>query len=84
MPNDKTYTITIKIKDKSQSGGNEKTKICVIDFDATGNTPVPIDSNGNPLKVAKGYTGHADNIILEGFDDENPSWVKIGGKWYYI
>jgi len=82
MPSDKKYTITIKIKEKGS--GTEKTKLCIVDYDTNGTTPGPIDKNGKPLAADPTYSSASDDKVLEGLDDKNPTWVKIGGIWYRI
>lgn len=55
---------------------------CKISFKKKTDDPVVKDATGNDAEVLQ--TRPPGLSIIEEIVGENPTWVKIGGKWYKI
>ena len=64
-PKDYTDSIIKGIKGSIQNAGKRfnKKKIIGIGIDTTGSSPMPIDSNGNPLVYSKEFSNNINSLV---------------------
>jgi hypothetical protein len=71
----------LTIKGKGECGSKVH---CDISFDSSGNLIIK-DKSGKDIAPLSGNPNCTmDDNIIEGLASKNPTWVKIGGRWYKI
>ena len=46
--------------------------------------PIVTDEDGSPIPETSQPPYDEDDVIIELLVSQNPTWVKIGGRWYKV
>lgn len=57
---------------------------CDIEFDASGDVIVKSKSGKTITPLTGDPSCSVGDMVIEGLASKNPTWVKIGGRWYKI